>query len=128
MVIQAQADNERVIIAAKAAAEQVTVAAKAEQTKLTLEAEGKKDAMIAEAEGTLALGKAKAASQELLLKAYDVKGADAWVKVQVAESVAKGFGNIKGYLPADMKVNLLTENFGKAVDALTGNPLIVPTK
>lgn len=127
MVIQAQADNERVVIAAKAAAEQATVAAKAEQTKLTLEAEGKKAAMIAEAEGTLALGKAKAASQELLLKAYSVPGSDNWVKTQVAESVAKGFGNIRGYLPSDMKVNLLTENFGKAVDALTGNPLIVPT-
>lgn len=128
MVIQAQADNERVIIAAKAAAEQATVAAKAEQTKLTLEAEGKKAAMIAEAEGTLALGKAKAASQELMLKAYAVPGSDNWVKTQVAESVAKGFGNIKGYLPSDMKVNLLTDNFGKAVDALTGNPLIVPSQ
>ena len=127
MVIQAQADNERVVIAAKAAAEQATVAAKAEQTKLTLEAEGKKAAMIAEAEGTLALGKAKAASQELLLKAYSVPGSDNWVKTQVAESVAKGFQNIRGYLPSDMKVNLLTENFSKAVDALTGNPLIVPT-
>lgn len=128
MVIQAQADNERVIIAAKAAAEQATVAAKAEQTKLTLEAEGKKAAMIAEAEGTLALGKAKAASQELMLKAYAVPGSDNWVKTQVAESVAKGFGNIKGYLPSDMKVNLLTDNFNKAVDALTGNPLIVPSQ
>lgn len=126
MVIQAQADNERVVIAAKAAAEQATVAATAEKTKLTLEAEGKKAAMIAEAEGTLALGKAKAASQELMLKAYSVPGSDNWVKTQVAESVARGFGNIKGYLPADMKVNLLTENFGKAVDVLTGNPLIVP--
>lgn len=126
MVIQAQADNERVIIAAKAAAEQVTVAAKAEQTKLTLEAEGKKSAMIAEAEGTLALGKSKAEAQRLLLTAYSVPGSDNWVKTQVAESVAKGFGNIKGYLPADLKVNLLTENFNKAVDVLTGNPLIVP--
>lgn len=126
MVIQAQADNERVVIAAKAAAEQATVAAKAEQTKLTLEAEGKKAAMIAEAEGTLALGKAKAASQELMLKAYAVPGSDNWVKTQVAESVSRGIGNIKGYLPADMTVNLLTENFNKAVDVLTGNPLIVP--
>lgn len=126
MVIQAQADNERVIIAAKAAAEQATVAAKAEQTKLTLEAEGKKAAMLAMAEGTLAMGKAEAASKELLLKAYAVPGSDNWVRTQVAESVARGFGNIKGYLPADMKVNLLTDNFNKAVDILTGNPLIVP--
>lgn len=126
MVIQAQADNERVIIAAKAQQQQLEIEAEGQKQKLTLEAEGKKAAMIAEAEGTLALGKSKAAAQELLLKAYAVPGSDNWVKTQIAESVARGFGNIKGYLPADMKVNLLTENFNKAVDVLTGNPLIVP--
>lgn len=129
MVIQAQADNERVVIAAKAAAEQATVAAKAEQTKLTLEAEGKKAAMIAEAEGTLALGKSKAASQELMLKAYDVKGADAWVKVQVAESAAKAFSGIRGYLPEKMTINTFADNFVKAVDVSTGNAVVaIPSK
>lgn len=129
MVIQAQADNERVIIAAKAAAEQVEVAAKAEQTKLTLEAEGKKAAMIAEAEGTLALGKAKAASQELLLKAYAVPGSDNWVKTQVAESAAKAFGGIRGYLPEKMTINTFADNFVKAVDVSTGNAVVpIPSK
>lgn len=70
------------------------------------------------------MGKAEAASKELLLKAYDVKGADAWVKVEVSKNIAAAFGNIKGYLPSDMKVNLLTDNFVKSVDSITGNPVI----
>lgn len=127
-VIKAKADNEKVVIAAKAQAEQVEVAAEAEKQKQILEADGKKEAMIAIADGTLAQGKAEAAAKELLLKAYSVQGADAWVKVQVAQSVAQGFGNIKGYLPSDMKINFLTDNFDKAVDALTGNPVITPSK
>ena len=126
MVIQAQADNERVIIAAKAQQQQLQIEAEGQKQKLTLEAEGKKAAMLATAEGTLAMGKAEAASKELLLKAYAVPGSDNWVKTQVAEAVAKGFGNIKGYLPSDMKINLLTDSFGKAVDALSGNPVVIP--
>jgi regulator of protease activity HflC (stomatin/prohibitin superfamily) len=126
MVIQAQADNERVIIAAKAQQQQLEIEAEGQKQKLTLEAEGKKAAMLATAEGTLAMGKAEAASKELMLKAYAVPGSDNWVKTQVADAVAKGFGNIKGYLPSDMTVNLLTGNFQTAVDVLTGNP-IIPT-
>ena len=113
MVIAAQADNEKAIIAAKA-----------EKEKQTLEAEGKKAAMIATADGTLAMGKAEAQAKELLLKAYAVQGADAWVKVEVSKNLAVGFGGIKGYLPADMKVNLLTDNFVKAVDTMTGSPVV----
>lgn len=124
VVLKAQASQEQQILAAKGQQQQLTIEAEGAKAKLIAEAEGKKQAMIATAEGTLAMGKAEAAAKELLLKAYDVKGADAWVKVQVAESVAKAFGNIKGYLPADMKVNLLTGNFQTSVDTLTGNPVV----
>lgn len=123
-VIKAKADNEKVVIAAKAQGEQVKIAAEAEQQKQIMEAEGKQKAMVAIAEGTLAQGKAEANARELMLKAYAVPGADAWVRVEVSKNVAIAFQNIKGYLPSDMKVNLLTENFGKSVDALTGNPII----
>lgn len=125
MVLKAEAEQEKQILAAKGQQQQLTIEAEGSKAKLIAEAEGKKQAMIATAEGTLAMGKAEAAAKELMLTAYNVKGADAWVKVQVAENVAKAFGNIKGYLPADMKVNLLTENFGKSVDSLTGN-VVVP--
>lgn len=126
VVLKAQAEQEKQILAAKGQQQQLTIEAEGAKAKMIAEAEGKKEAMIATAEGTLAMGRADANAKELLLKAYNVKGADAWVKVEVAKSVAEAFQNIRGYLPSDMKVNLLTDNFGKAVDALTGNPIVVP--
>jgi len=119
VVIKAKADNEKVVIAAKAQSEQVQIAAQAEQQKQILEAEGKQKAMIAIAEGTLAQGKAEANAKELMLKAYAVQGADAWVKVEVSKNVAQAFQNIKGYLPSDMKVNLLTDTRGKLFSSRT---------
>jgi regulator of protease activity HflC (stomatin/prohibitin superfamily) len=127
VVLKAQAAQEQQVLAAKGQQQQLTIEAEGAKAKLIAEAEGKKQAMIATAEGTLAMGKAEANARELMLKAYDVKGADAWVRVEVAKSVAAAFQNIKGYLPSDMKVNLLTDNFGKSVDALTGNPIVTPT-
>lgn len=123
-ILAAKGDAEKAVLAAKADAEKTTLTAQAEKTKLELEGEGKKLGMIALAEGTLAEGKAKAQSQELLLKAYNTPGADGWVKVQVAESFAKGVSGIKGYLPSDMKISLLTGNYLDSVDALTGQPNI----
>ncbi len=114
-VLKAEADNQQAILAAQA-----------EKQKQTLEAEGKEAAMEAIANGTLAQGKAVAAANELLLKSYSVAGSDSYVKVKVAEQVANAFSNIKGYLPTDMKVNLLTGNFLESVDSLTGNPIVTP--
>lgn len=124
MVIQAQADNERVIIAARAQQQQLQIEAEGQKQKLTLEAEGKKAAMLATAEGTLAMGKAEAASKELLLKAYAVPGSDNWVRTQVAESAAKAFSGIRGYLPEKMTINTFADNFVKAVDVSTGNAVV----
>lgn len=125
-VVEAERDAKVMVTSAQAENEKAIIAAKAEQQKLTLEAEGKKQAMIAVAEGTLAQGKAEAAAKELMLKAWAVPGADAFVKVEVSKNLATGFGNIKGYLPSDMKVNLLTDNFVKAVDTMTGSPVVSP--
>ena len=138
LVIQAQAENEKLVIAATAQARQQVIAAKAaaeaniaqaEASMKTqqLEADGKKAAMIAVAEGTMAQGKAEAVAKELMLKAYAVPGSENWVKVEVAKQIGAAFGNIKGYLPSDMKVNLLTDNFNKSVDAMTGNAIIPVT-
>jgi len=124
MVINAQAENEKVVIAAKASAEQVTIAAEAEKKQAELKGEGQKLQKIAEAEGVIAMGKATAASQELLLKAYAVPGSENWVKVEVAKSLGTGISGIKGYLPADMKVNILTDNYVKGLDTLTGAPIV----
>jgi regulator of protease activity HflC (stomatin/prohibitin superfamily) len=124
VVLAAKADAEKAVLAAKADAEKVTLSAQAEAKKFEMEGEGKKLGMIAIAQGTLAEGKAKAEAQELLLKAYNTTGAEAWVKVQVAQHVAEAFKGIKGYLPGDMNMTLLTGNFQQSVDALTGNAVI----
>lgn len=123
-VTAAQAANESAIIAAKAEQQKTLLAAEAEQKKLILEAEGKKQSMIAIAEGTLAQGKAEAEAKRLQLSAWAVPGAEAFTKVEISKNVATAFQNIKGYLPSDMKVNLLTDNFGKSVDILSGNPVL----
>lgn len=123
-VIAAEANAKQVEIAAAAAAKQVEIAAEANKQQLTLDGEGQKARMTAVADGTLAQGKAEAAARQLMLEAYAVKGADSWVKVEVSKNVAAAFQNIKGYLPSDMKVNLLTGNFNASVDALTGNPIV----
>lgn len=127
VVIKAKAAAEQVTVAAEAQAKQVKIAAEAQKDQMALDGEGQKLQMVAKAEGTLAMGRADANAKELLLKAYDVKGADAWVRVEVSKNVANAFQNIKGYLPSDLKVNLLTDNFNKSVDALTGNVIVTPT-
>ncbi|MGV0949124.1 MAG: SPFH domain-containing protein [Azonexus sp.] len=122
--VEAERDAKVMVTAAQAENEKAILTAKAEQQKLTLEAEGKKAAMIATAEGTLAMGKAEATSKELLLKAWAVPGAEAFVKVEISKNLGTAFSGIKGYLPSDMKVNLITDNFVKAVDTITGSPVV----
>lgn len=123
-VLKAEAESKQTIIAAKAAAEQVGFAAEAEKKKTIAEAEGKKQASIAEAEGLLALGKSKAESRRLELEAFAAKGSDGFIKVEVAKSMAQAFQNVKGFLPSDLKMSILANDYNKAVDAITGNPII----
>lgn len=124
-VVEAERDKQVMVLQAQAEQEKAVLAAKAEQQKLILEAEGTKQASIAKADGVLAMGKSEAEAQKLRLQAYAVPGADAFVKVEVAKQIAMAYQNIKGYLPADMKLNLLTDSFSKSVDSVTGN-LVVP--
>lgn len=137
-VVEAERDAKVKVTAAQAAMEQQVLSAKGEQQKLmitaegeakksVLEAEGKKTAMIATAEGTLAIGKAEAASKELMLKAWAVPGADAFVKVEVAKNIGVAFSGIKGYLPEKMTINTFTDNFMKGLDAGTGNVVAGPS-
>lgn len=119
-VLAAQADQEQTVLAAKADQEKAILAAKGEQQKFTLESEGKMQAALNEAKGIEALGRAKAEAQKLQLQAYDVAGADAYVKVEVAKSVAQGMQNIKGFLPANMSVSVIGEDVLKTVGSLVG--------
>lgn len=115
-VTKAQADNEKSILAAKA-----------EKEKSILEAEGKKMAQIAMAEGTLAMGKAEAEAKRLLLEAWAVPGAEAFVQVEVAKHAAEAFKGIQGYIPESMTINTLSGSFVEAVKAIaTGKATSTP--
>ncbi len=115
MVINAQAENEKVVIAAKAAAEQVTIAANADKEKLAMQGEGMKLQKIAEAEGIIAKGNATAQAKQLLLDAYKSAGEDAFVKVEVAKSLADGTKGIQGYLPNNFNPTVISGNFMDAM-------------
>lgn len=123
-IVEAERDQQVKVIAAKAASEQVMIEIKANAEKVKMEAEAKKTAAFAEAEGLLKLGEAKASAQKLQLQAYAAPGSELYVKVEVSKNLADAYKNIKGYLPSDMKLNLLTDSFDKSVDILTGNALV----
>lgn len=118
-VVEAQRDKEVTVLTAEAANEKIILAAKAEQQKLILEAEGNKEKMILEAAGTLAKGQAEAQAKKLLLEAWAVPGAESFVKVEIAKSLADGFKNIQGYLPGNISINTLSGNFMEALSTIT---------
>ncbi len=118
MVVAAQAENEKAVIAAQAQQKRVLLEAEGQKQRSILEADGIKAAMIAKAEGTLAQGKAEANAKELMLKAYMAAGTNAYVQVEVAKSMSDAYKNISGYLPHDLHVTTLTENFMNGVKSI----------
>ena len=115
---KAEAEKQRNILEAEANAERLAKEADGERQKSILEAEGVKEAGMLKAKSILALGQAEAEANKLKLASFAVPGSDNYVKTEIAKSMATAFSGIKGYLPADMKVNLLSESFLKSVDAL----------
>lgn len=122
-VVQAERDAKVQVLTAQADNEKAILMAKGEQQKSTLESEGKMQAALNEAKGIEALGRAKAEAQRLQLQAYNVPGADAYVTVEVAKSVASGMQNIQGFLPANMSVSVISEDVLKSVKSLVGKRL-----
>lgn len=128
-VVEAERDKQVVILKAKGENEKAILAAEAEKQKTVLAAEAKKESGELEAAGILAVGRATAEAEKMKYQAYAAEGADVYAKIQIAESMSKAFGNIKGYLPEGMTVNLLGDNFTKAVEALVGPPkTAIPAK
>ena len=126
-MLQATADARKVILSAEASAQQVELAAEAQKKQTVLAAEGEKEAGELRAKAILAIGEAEAQATKLKLSAFAVEGADQFIKIEVAKQMAEGFKNIRGYLPQDMKINLLSESFLDAVrqaisPAATSNP------
>jgi regulator of protease activity HflC (stomatin/prohibitin superfamily) len=122
-VVEAERDAKVQVLKAEADNEKAILMAKGEQQKSTLESEGKMQAALNEAKGIEALGRANAEAQKLKLMAFDVKGADAYVKVEVAKSVSAGMQNIKGFLPANMSVSVIGSDILNSVEGLIGERL-----
>lgn len=119
-ILEAQKRAEQQVLAAEASAKQVELAAQADKNRNVLAAEGEKEASFLRAAAIEALGKAEAEATRLRLSAYSAPGAEAFVRIEVAKSMADGFRNIAGYLPGDMTINLLSESFLKAVEGVVG--------
>lgn len=116
----AQADyNKRIVEAERDKQVAILNAEQLAESQVT-SAMGKQKAAEAEAAAILAIGKADAESQRLKLAAYAVPGAEAFVQIEVSKNMAAAFGNIKGYLPGDMKINLLTDSFTKSIQQMMG--------
>jgi regulator of protease activity HflC (stomatin/prohibitin superfamily) len=127
-VLAAEADKQKITLDAEAQKIKTTMDAEARKAKLVLEATGQRDASLLEAEGILAKGKATAESQKLQLSAYAVPGAESFVQIEVAKAFATSTQGISGYLPSDMNVYTLGDNFSKAVQNLMGRTTPVPAK
>jgi regulator of protease activity HflC (stomatin/prohibitin superfamily) len=124
-VVDAKRDKEVGILGAQklaeqAAAKRVEFAATADKNRNVLAAEGEQQAALLRAQAIEALGKAEAEATRLKLSAYSAEGSEAFVRIEVSKSMAEAFKNIDGYLPQDMTVNLLSDSFLRAVEAVVG--------
>lgn len=117
-VVEAERDKQVGILLAEKEAQQQVLAAEASKKRVVLAAEGEKDSSVLKAQAVKAMGEADAEAKKLKLAAYSVPGADAFVKIEVSQNMAEAFKNISGYLPENMKINLLSESFTKAVSDL----------
>lgn len=119
-ILSAQKLAEQQVLDAQAAAKRVEFAAEADKNRNVLAAQGEQEAALLRAQAIEALGKAEAEATRLKLSAYSAVGSEAFVRIEVAKSMSDAFKNIDGYLPQDMTVNLLSDSFLRAVEAVVG--------
>lgn len=119
-ILLAEQKAKSAILAAEADAKKVELEANADKKKIVLGAEANKEADFLKAQAIEVVGKAEAEATKLKLSAFAVAGSDNYTKIKVAESMASSFQNIKGYLPQDMHVTVLSENFMRSLDAVLG--------
>jgi len=125
-ILEAERAAQQQVLAAEASAKQVGFQATAEKNRNVLIATGEKEAALNRAQAIEAIGKAEADALKLRLGAYAAQGAEGYVRIQVAQSMATAFQNIKGYLPEKMTVNTLAENYEKGVSLLVGTAGVNP--
>jgi regulator of protease activity HflC (stomatin/prohibitin superfamily) len=125
-ILGAQKLAEQQVLDAQAAAKRVEFAAEADKNRNVLAAQGEQEAALLRAQAIEALGKAEAEATRLKLSAYSAQGSEAFVRIEVSKSMAEAFKNIDGYLPQDMTVNLLSDSFLRAVEAVVGGKSVSP--
>jgi len=126
--VEAERDATVAVTKAKADNEKRILEAEAQKQTYMLESEGKLAQAKAEAEGILVKGEAEAKAKRANLEAYQVQGTDAYVKVEIAKAASESFKGIQGYLPSDMTVNVLSENFMKSIQSfMTAGGTPTPT-
>ena len=126
-LVKAKTEKETGILEAEKQAEMLVLKAEADKKQKVLEAEATKETGELKAASILALGQAEAESKKLMLSAYAVPGSESFVQIEVSKNMAEAFKNIQGYLPSDMKVNILSESFMKSVQSLMA-PKAVPVE
>ncbi len=114
-VVAAERDKKKAVLESEGAAEQQINAATAAAEQVRLAASAQRDAAMLEAEAIIALGEAKAQAKQLELSAWAAPGAENFVQVEIAKNMAEAFKNIQGYLPSDMSITMLSENFLNSV-------------
>lgn len=115
-VVEAERDKQVAVLKAEAENEKVILQAEADKKKLVLAAEAEKESGELKAQAIIAIGEATAKAETLKYKAYGEPGAETYARIQIAESMSKAFGNIKGYLPESMNVYTLGSSFMDAVE------------
>ena len=120
-VVEAERDKAVGVLKAQKQAEQEVLAAEASKKKQILSAEAEKESGVLRAQAILAIGEAEAAAQKVQLAAYAVEGADNFVRIEIAKSIAQANQGIVGYIPQDMTINVLTDRVMAAVEAVMGS-------
>lgn len=115
-VVEAERDKQVGVLSAQQRAEEEVLAAEAAKKKQILSAEAEKESGVLRAEAILAIGEAEAAAQKMRLQAYAVDGADNFVRIEIAKSIAQANQGIVGYIPQDMTINVLTDRMMMAVE------------
>lgn len=117
-VVEAERDKEVGVLEAQKRAEQEVLAAEADKKKKVLEAEAEKEAGELRAAAILAIGRAEADAQKLQLQAYAVEGADAFVRIEIAKSIAEANSGVQGYIPEGMTINVITDRILTAIESI----------
>jgi len=117
-IVQAERDKEVGILSAEKSARVMIVDAEAKKEREVLAAEAEKEASVLRADAIVAIGEAEATAKKLALGAWAVPGAEHFVKIEVANALSRAFQNIKGYIPEDMNISVLTDTFANSVDSV----------